>query len=156
MIPINDYRQFVAELINYACQAAGIQETPTIRLAVTESQLINLLKDLGGIVIAGNIPGADITKGGWFKSEGECLLMVLEKMPEDYQGTEREFDRYAVLQRLMIEIVKLLVNYEGFDRFCDKAEVDYTRPINIEWEYKEYGGYNGLSITFRLNDKKVV
>ena len=78
------------------------------------------------------------------------------RITEDYQGTEREFVRYAALQRLMIEIVKLLVNHEGFDRFCDKAEVDYTRPINIEWEYNEYGGYNGLSITFRLNDKEVV
>lgn len=156
MIPINSYRQFVTELVNYACQAAGTEDIPTIRLAVTESQLINLLKDQAGIVVAGNIPGADITNGsGFFQSEGECLLMVLEKMPEDYQGTEKEFDRYALLQQLMVEIVKVLTNYDGFDQFCDRGDVDYSRPLTIEWEYNTYGGFNGLSVTFRLKDKEV-
>ena len=155
MIPINDYRQFIAELINYAKQQARIDETTTIRLAVTETQLVNLLKDQSGIVIAGNIPGADISKQSFFQSEGECLLMVLEKMPEDRQGTEWEFTRYEVLQQLMKEIIKLLTNYEGFDRFCDKGELDYSRPLTVEWEYNTYGGFNGLSITFRLKDRDV-
>ena len=153
MIPINDYRQFVAELINYACQAAGIEESTTIRLAVTDTQLINLLKDLRGIVIGGNIPGAEVSNGsGWFQSDGECILYVLEKMPEDYQGTEREFERYALLQRLMIEIVRLLINADGFDRFCDKGQMEYSRPITVEWEYNTFGGFNGLSVSFRLKD----
>ena len=155
MIPINDYRQFIAELINYAKQQARIDETTTIRLAVTETQLINLLKDQSGIVIAGNIPGADISKQSFFQSEGECLLMVLEKMPEDRQGTEWEFTRYDVLQQLMKEIIKLLTNYDGFDRFCDKADLDYSRPLTVEWEYNTYGGFNGLSITFRLKDRDI-
>ena len=155
MIPINDYRQFIAELINYAKQQARIDEPTTVRLAVTETQLINLLKDQSGIVIAGNIPGADISKQSFFQSEGECLLMVLEKMPEDRQGTEWEFTRYEVLQQLMKEIIKLLTNYDGFDRFCDKADLDYSRPLTVEWEYNTYGGFNGLSITFRLKDRDV-
>lgn len=155
MIPINDYRQFIAELINYAKQQAQITEPITIRLAITEPQLVNLLKDQSGIVIAGNIPGADISKQSFFQSEGECLLMVLEKMPEDKQGLESEFTRFAFLQQLMIEIVKLLMNYDGFDRFCDKGEIDYSRPIRVEWEYNIHGGFNGLSVTFRLKDKEL-
>lgn len=155
MIPINDYRQFIAELINYAKQQARIDETTTIRLAVTETQLVDLLKDQSGIVIAGNIPGADISKQSFFQSEGECLLMVLEKTPKDRQGTEWEFTRYEVLQQLMKEIIKLLTNYDGFDRFCDKADLDYSRPLTVEWEYNTYGGFNGLSITFRLKDRDV-
>lgn len=156
MIPINDYRQFIAELVNYAKQAADFDEEITIRLAVTESQLVNLLKDLDGVVVAGNIPGADISnQSSWFQSEGECLLMVLEKMPEDYQGTEREYTRYGQLQHLMESIVRLLTNYDGFDQICDKGTVDYTRPLTIEWEYNTYGGFNGLSVTFRLKDKEV-
>lgn len=155
MIPINDYRQFIAELINYARQQAGIEDDITIRLAVTESQLINLLKDLSGIVVAGNIPGADISNKSYFQSEGECLLMVLEKMPKDEQGLEKEYTRFARLQQLMIEIVKLLTNQDGFNRFCDKGEIDYSRPLNIEWEYNTYGGFNGMSVTFRLKDKEV-
>ena len=155
MIPINDYRQFVSELVNSAKTKAKIDDNITIRLAVTESQLVNLLKDKAGIVVAGNIPGAEISKSSWFQSEGECLVMVLEKMPEDYQGTESEFESYSKLQQLMIEIVRLLTNYDGFDNFCDKGEVDYSRPLVVEWEYNTYGGFNGLSVTFKLKDKEV-
>lgn len=155
MIPINDYRQFVSELVNSAKTAAKIDDDITIRLAVTETQLVNLLKDKAGIVVAGNIPGAEISKSSWFQSEGECLVMVLEKMPEDYQGTESEFESYSKLQQLMIEIVRLLTNYDGFDNFCDKGEVDYSRPLVVEWEYNTYGGFNGLSVTFKLKDKEV-
>ncbi len=155
MIPINDYRQFVSELVNSAKTKAEIDDDITIRLAVTETQLVNLLKDKAGIVVAGNIPGAEISKSSWFQSEGECLLMVLEKMPEDRQGTEAEFENYAKLQQLMIEIVRLLVNYSGFGSLCDKGEVDYSRPLVVEWEYNTYGGFNGLSVTFKLKDKEV-
>ena len=155
MIPINDYRQFVSELVNSAKTKAEIDDDFTIRLAVTETQLVNLLKDKAGIVVAGNIPGAEISKRSWFQSEGECLVMVLEKMPEDYQGTESEFESYSKLQQLMIEIVRLLTNYDGFGNFCDKGEVDYSRPLVVEWEYNTYGGFNGLSVTFKLKDKEV-
>lgn len=156
MIPINDYRQFIAELVNTAGTAAGLDQTPAIRLAVTESQLVNLLKDQAGIVVAGNIPGSEISNGsGWFQSRNECLLAVLEKMPRDYQGKEEEFSRYAKLQQLMLEIIKLLTNADGFDRFCDKGQMDYSQGLNVEWEYNEYGGFNGLSVTFRLKDSNL-
>ena len=36
MIPINDYRQFVSELVNSAKTKAKIDDDITIRLAVTE------------------------------------------------------------------------------------------------------------------------
>ena len=155
MIPINDYRQFIAELINYACRAVAIEDTPTIRLAVTESQLVSLLKDTAGIVIAGNIPGADFTFREYPMSEGECLLMVLEKMPADIQGLDVEFNRLAILQHLMVEIVMLLADTDGFGRFCDNGELDFSRPLTVEWEYNTYGGFNGLSVTFRLKDKQI-
>lgn len=156
MIPINDYRQFIAELVNTASTAAGLGTVPAIKLAVTESQLVNLLKDQAGIVVAGNIPGCEISNGvGWLQSHDECLLAVLEKMPRDYQGKEEEFSRYARLQQLMMEIVRLLTNADGFDRFCDKGEMDYSQGLNVEWEYNEYGGFNGLSVTFRLKDGKL-
>ena len=155
MIPINDYRQFVSELVNSAKTKAKIDDNITIRLAVTETQLVNLVKDKAGIVVAGNIPGAEISKSSWFQSGGECLIMVLEKMPEDRQGTEAEFESYAKSQQLMIEIVRLLINYSGFGSLCDKGEVDYSRPLVVEWEYNTYGGFNGLSVTFKLKDKEV-
>ncbi len=150
MIAINDYRQFVAELVAAAAQQSEV-EVKKIRLAVTESQLVSLLKDQQGVVVAGNIPGAEISNNGYWLSSGECLLMVLEKMPDDQQGTDKEFDNYARLQRLMAAIIRLLTG-ENFQEFCDKGEVDRSQGFTIEWEYN-YAGFNGLSIAFRLKDK---
>ena len=153
MIPINNYRQFIAELKAVAETMAGV-EVSHVRLAVTESQLTNMLKDLSGVVLAGNIPSADYRSNpGYWMSDGECLLMVLEKMPRDEQGLESEYERYARLQRLMMDIVGILQNADGFDRFCDLGTIDQSRGLRVEWEYNEWGGFNGLSLTFRLMDR---
>lgn len=154
MIPIKDYQQFVAELVAKASELCEVR-VDKIRLAVSESQLVTLLKDQAGIVVAGNIPGMELSyPASFWLSEGECLLAVLERMPDDYQGTSRETDEYARLQRLMDQIVRLLIG-EDFQEFCDKGEVDFSRPLTVEWEYNQYGGFNGLSVTFKLKDRTV-
>lgn len=152
MIGINNYRQFVAELVVAAARNCET-DTPKIRLAVTEEQLVNFLKDLPGIVVAGNIPGTDIINNGYYRSEGECLLMVLEKWPADKQGSDWEYQEFGRIQRLTAAIVRLLTG-EDFQQFCDQGELDTSRQISIEWEYNAYGGFNGMSITFRLKDNK--
>lgn len=154
MIPLKDYQQFVAELVAKASELCEVH-VDKIRLAVSESQLVTLLKDQPGVVVAGNIPGMELSHPtGFWLSEGECLLAVLERMPDDYQGTWREYEEYARLQRLMDQIVRLLIG-EDFQEFCDKGEVDFSRPLNVEWEYNQYGGMNGLSVTFRLKDRQL-
>lgn len=154
MIPLKDYQQFVAELVAKASELCEVH-VDKIRLAVSESQLVTLLKDQPGVVVAGNIPGMELSHPvSFWLSEGECLLAVLERMPDDYQGTWREYEEYARLQRLMDQIVRLLIG-EDFQEFCDKGEVDFSRPLNVEWEYNQYGGMNGLSVTFRLKDRTV-
>jgi hypothetical protein len=151
MIAINDYRQFIAELVA-AAAAQCEEEAPRIRLAVTESQLINMLKDMAGIVVAGNIPGADISNNGYYMSDGECIIYVIEKWTADRQGGQWEYDEFARIQRLMAAIVRLLTG-EDFQEFCDHGELDTSRPLTIEWEYNEFGGFNGQSISFRLKDR---
>lgn len=152
MIAINDYRQFIAELIAAAAAKCEEETVPKIRLAVTETQLINMLKDMSGIVVAGNIPGSDIHNKGYTWSDGECLLMVLEKWSADKQGSDWEYQEFARIQRLMAAIVRLLTG-EDFQEFCDKGELDFSRGLTIEWEYNAYGGFNGMSVSFRLKDK---
>lgn len=154
MIPIRNYQQFIAELTAKASVLSGVA-VEKIRLAVTESQLVTLLKDQSGVIVCGNIPGMELSyPTGFWLSEGECLLMVLERMPDDLQGTQSETDEYARLQQLMQQIVRLLIG-EDFQEFCDKGEVDFSRPLTVEWEYNQYGGFNGLSVTFRLKDRTV-
>lgn len=150
MIAINDYRQFIAELTSKASQNSGVG-IEKVRLAVTETQLVNLLKDQAGIIVAGNIPGSDISNNGYWMARGECLLMVLEKWASDRQGTEWEYEEFGRIQTLMAAIVRLLTG-EDFQEFCDKGEVDRSQYITIEWEYNEYGGFNGMSVKFFLKD----
>lgn len=152
MIPIKDYQQFVAELVAKASELCDVG-VDKVRLAVTESQLVTLLKDQPGVIVAGNIPGMELSYHTCWLSEGECLLMVLERMPDDLQGTQSETNEYARLQRLMNQIVRLLTG-EDFHEFCDKGEVDFSRPLSVEWEYNQYGGFNGLSVSFRLKDRQ--
>lgn len=152
MIAINDYRQFIAELIAAAAAKCEEDTVPTIRLAVTEEQLVNRLKDMKGIVVAGNIPCSDIHNNGYTWSDGECLLAVLEKWPADKQGSDWEYQEFARIQQLMAAIVRLLTG-EDFQEFCDKGEIDFSRGLTIEWEYNAYGGFNGMSVAFRLKDK---
>ena len=151
MIAINNYRQFIAELVAAAARNCE-EETPKIRLAVTETQLINMLKDMAGIVVAGNIPGSDIRNNGCFVSDGECILYIFEKWTADRQGSDWEYQEYARIQRLTAVIVRLLTG-EDFQEFCDQGELDNSRGLTIEWEYNTYGGFNGMSIGFRLKDR---
>lgn len=141
--------QFVSELAAAAAASAGVSDYH-VRLAVEESHLINLLKDQEGIVVCGNVPGAEVQqRQSYTDSRGQCLLMVLQKMPRDEQGMDAETDRYAVLQRLMAAIVTLLT--EGLEQFCDRMTLT-ADPLRVEWEYNAYGGFNGLSLSFYLHD----
>ena len=151
MIAINNYRQFISELVAAASQQSGVS-VDHVRLAVTETQLTVLLKDLPGTVVCGNVPGTDLQyPAGYWLSSGQCILYVLEKMPRDRQNTEQEFQDYARLQQLAAHIVRLLTG-EDFQQFCDQGELDRSQQLSIEWEYNTLGGFNGLSIGFRLKD----
>lgn len=155
MISITDYRQFIAEAVSRASAECGV-EADKIRLAVTESQLVNLLKDQPGVVVCGNVPASDLSHhtDGYWMSSGECLLMVLQKMPQDQAGTDREYDAMARLQQLMAALLTLLGDYYRTREFCDRFTVDATQPLRVEWEYNTYGGFNGLSVVFHLKDQK--
>lgn len=151
MIAINNYRQFISELVAAASQQSGVS-VDHVRLAVTETQLTVLLKDLPGTVVCGNVPGFDIDyPSGYWHSTADCVLYVLEKMPRDRQNTEQEFQAYARLQRLVAHLLRLLTG-EDFQQFCDQGELDRSQQLSIEWEYNTLGGFNGLSIGFRLKD----
>ena len=153
MIAINDYRQFIAELVAAASKLSGVR-VDSIRLAVTEQQLVTLLKDLKGVVVCGDIPDATLTypTGGW-RSENECFLFVLEKMVRDRQAQEDEFCRYGRLQQLMAAIVRLLTG-EELQEFCDRGQIEHAKPITVEWEYATFGGFNGLSCRFYMRDNR--
>lgn len=160
MIEVNLYRQFMAELAAKVAQAFNEEFTPTPDIsfakvvpAMNEGQLITLLKDQAGIVLCGNVPGAELTKGTFIESEAQCILYILEKSPKDRQGSDWEFDRFAVMQHLMSKLCEILMGQDAFMMLCESGQMSVDH-LNVEPEYNIYGGFNGWSVTFKLPDGK--
>ena len=160
MIEVNLYRQFMAELAAKVAQAFNEEFTPTPDIsfakvvpAMNEGQLITLLKDQAGIVLCGNVPGAELTKGTFIESEAQCILYILEKSQKDRQGSGWEFDRFAVMQHLMSKLCEILMGQDAFMMLCESGQMKVDH-LNVEPEYNIYGGFNGWSVTFKLPDGK--
>ena len=160
MIEVNLYRQFMAELATKVAKAFNDEFHPQPDIsfakvvpAMNEGQLITLLKDLSGILLCGNVPGAELTKGTYVESEAQCILYILEKSPKDRQGTDWEFDRFAVTQHLMSKLCEILLGRDAFTMLCESGQMAVGH-LNVEPEYNIYGGFNGWSVTFKLPDGK--
>lgn len=150
----------MAELAARVSQAFNAEVQPNPHLyfsnvvpAMNEGQLITLLKDQAGIVLCGNVPGAELTKGTFIESEAQCILYILEKSPKDRQGSDWEFDRFAVMQHLMSKLCEILMGQDAFMMLCESGQMKVDH-LNVEPEYNLYGGYNGWSVTFKLPDGK--
>ena len=160
MIEVNLYRQFMAELATKVAKAFNDEFHPQPDIsfakvvpAMNEGQLITLLKDLSGILLCGNVPGAELTKGTYVESEAQCILYILEKSPKDRQGSDWEFDRFAVTQHLMSKLCEILLGRDAFTMLCESGQMAVGH-LNVEPEYNIYGGFNGWSVTFKLPDGK--
>ena len=150
----------MAELAAKVAQAFNAEVQPNPHLyfskvvpAMNEGQLITLLKDQAGIVLCGNVPGAELTKGTFIESEAQCILYILEKSPKDRQGSDWEFDRFAVMQHLMSKLCEILMGQDAFMMLCESGQMKVDH-LNVEPEYNIYGGFNGWSVTFKLPDGK--
>lgn len=149
MLSILRYREWLLELkerINQEAEGARIEGTC---LAVHEGHLIRKLRDRRGIVLCAKYPDATV-KGTQdaFSTEGQVLLFLLEKVPGGQHSDEDELLHYAALQGLMLRL-KCAIQDDGL--MCDDS-VRLTSELNIEWEYDIFGGWNGLSIGFKLED----
>ncbi len=160
MIEVNLYRQFMVELSHKVVEAYHGEQDADRNLtmsgvvaAMNEGQLITLLKDRSGILLCGNVPGAELTRKSYIESEAQCILYILEKSPKDRQGTDWEFGRFAVLQHLMSKLCEILLGADAFSMLCESGKMTVD-SLNVEPEYNIYGGFNGWSVTFRLPDGK--
>ena len=161
MIEINLYRQFMVELAHKVAAARNEEygekskdvEFSHVVAAVEENQLVTLLKDKRGIILCGNIPGARLTATFPVRSEGDCVLFIIEKSPKDRQGTDWEFARYAIMQQLMSKLCEILLGEDAFQMLCQSGRMA-VETLDVAPEYNIYGGFNGWSVSFRLPDGK--
>lgn len=161
MIEINLYRQFMVELAHKVARARNKEyatplkpvEFSAVVAAVEENQLVTLLKDKQGIILCGNIPGSRLVATSPISSEGDCVLFILEKSPKDRQGTDWEFQRYAIMQQLMSKLCEILMGQDAFQMLCQSGAMRVD-TLDVGPEYNIYGGFNGWSVAFKLPDGK--
>ena len=149
MLQIQRYREWLLELKEKLNQGSEDAKVDGIVLAVHEGHLIRKLRDRRGIWLCAKYPDATV-KGGAdaFSTDNRALLFLLEKVPSGQHSDEDELTHYASLQGLM-DSLKTEVQ-DGL-LMCDDS-IRLTTGLTIEWEYDIFGGWNGLSVSFTLED----
>ena len=148
MIDIKRFREWLIELKESVNQQVSDAQIQGVALAVREGHMVRKLKDKRGIFLCAKYP--DCTTSGDIDSytgENDIVLFILEKVPSGGQTDEDELIHYAGLQQLMIALRDKLLGL-----FISCNELDVKSDLTIEWEYDIFGGWNGLSIGFKLQD----
>ena len=147
MINIKRYREWLIELkesINKASEDARIEG---IAIAVHEGHMLRKLRDRRGVVLCAKYPDAKTTGNvDNHSADNDILLFLLEKVPSGQHDDEEELTHYARLQELVDALLQQLL--DG-DALCGDGVPGET--FNVEWEYDIFGGWNGLSVSFKLN-----
>ena len=149
MIDIKRFREWLIELKESVNQQAEDAQIQGVALAVHEGHMLRKLKDKRGIYLCAKYPdcktSGDIDS---YTGDNDIVLFLLEKVPSGQQTDEDELTHYAGLQQLMLILRDQLMK----DPFVCNDEMQVTTDLTIEWEYDIFGGWNGLSIGFKLQD----
>lgn len=149
MVDIKRFREWLIELKeNVNGQAKDVQ-IEGIALAVREGHIIRKLRDRRGVILCAKYPDATVDgDADNFSSDNDIVLFLLEKVPSGSQSDEDELAHYAALQQLMLALRNRLMD----SPFVCDDEMQIVSGLTIEWEYDIFGGWNGLSIGFKLQD----
>lgn len=149
MLSIFRFREWLLELKERINQSNEKAQIDGIALAVHEGHIIRKLRDRQGICLCGKYPDAQVNGAAdAFSTDNQVLLFLLEKVASGQHSDEDELVHYATLQRLMNALKTELLDGQ---LLCDNS-VRLTSSLTIEWEYDIFGGWNGLSISFKLED----
>lgn len=149
MIQIQRYREWLIEVMEDINRESKELKVDGVVMAVAEGHLIRKLRDRRGIWLCARFPDGQVNGAeDAFSTDNEVLLFLVEKVPSGQHSDEEELTHYAGLQGLMNLLRELLWNS---NLLCDDS-IRLNGGLKIEWEYDIFGGWNGLSISFKLED----
>lgn len=125
-----------------------------VEIAATESHLLKKLNGLNGIVLGVKMPDTDgkIDSVDNYSEDNNMLVFVLEKIADGILTKEMELQHYAKLQMVM-KLVKEYFLESGMNALMpDDEQPTLSKPFRTEWEFNQFGGFNGLSVSFDLED----
>ena len=146
---IKFYREMLMEwalLINKTRKGEGIR---SINMAVLESHLIRKISNQRGVLLCANYPDykqVSDEDGSW--REYSCVLYLVEKVPSGSMKEEEEIDHYEKIDGLMKQLIQKL---ESRSWSCSKWKME-AKQLKVEWEFDIFGGFNGQSLSFKLED----
>ena len=124
-----------------------------ILISPTESHLIKRLSDKKGIVLAVKMPDADanVEDSDNYSEMNHQLFFLLEKIDPGTHNDTVETAHYAKMQAIM-KLVKEYALDHGLSSITRDGDELLAKPFHTEWEYQVYGGFNGISVSFDLQD----
>lgn len=122
-------------------------------ISPTESHFVKKVKDLNGIILGVILAPSDTEfqdVDNYAENNNE-LLFVLEKTDPGRFTDQNELYHYAKLQ-LVMKYVKEQIIARGMNGNMCGGDETMAKPFHTEWEYNQFGGFNGLSVAFDLKD----
>jgi len=145
MIEVRAYKEYAKEFL----ETKGIDD---MCMVVSEKHLSKKLPKCSGDVIAFVYPSADSLAGSSVDDDGKevmGLLFLLRKVSPGNEDDEEEFESYEDLQNKLLAVEKKMkFDYSNGHEVMQRLVVD---SIHIDPEYQTFGGYNGWSMSFKLN-----
>lgn len=149
----NTFSELAAEVNSELDDDMKAFRVKQVIVSPTESHLVKKLKDKAGVALALRMPSADshIMDGDNYGEINKMLFFVIEKVDPGTHSDEQELDHYNAMQRLTSMFkLKLMDRLMGND-FC-RTDNELAKAFHTEFEYQEFGGWNGLSVSFDIKD----
>ena len=150
MINIIDYESWLATLRSEVNNQMGSDmRIESCLLAADASQLTKRLADRTGFILCSSFPDAelDARTADNYSEDNRLFLYILHKAAPGELTYQEELLLYAKLQEIM-QAVKMIILSSKAD--CNLFQ--FSGKIRTEWEYNQFGGYNGLSIGLNVGD----
>jgi len=161
MIGIIRFNEFLLEL-KADVNNALLVDDPTFKgkigdivISPTELHLTKKISDKKGIVLAVKMADSDMQLDSIdaYSEMNHNLWFIIEKNGPGSQTESQELKSYATYQKIMSCIKDYIMQRGQNGNVCGGDEtISETKPFRTEWEYQVYGGFNGISVSFDLQD----
>lgn len=142
------YREQLIDWMAEINVAFGHGSVAGVCIGVREGHIIKKLRDKKGVWLCANYPDYVLSCDEDNRSDRRgVLLYLVEKVPSGSQSEEDEITHYAKMEKLMGYLCQLVmegpISCEAFANIS---------TLNVEWEYDVFGGWNGLSVSFKTEE----
>jgi hypothetical protein len=152
MIFIQRFNEMLLEVVAEVNTTAG-KRIGKVILSPTEQRLVKKLDNVSGLALAVKMPDvdSDIQTIDDYSENNHCLMFLLEKVDPGKFSESEELAHYAAIQKVMQRFKELILE-RGLNGNACGGEETLSKAFRTEWEYQIYGGFNGMSLSFDLQD----